>query len=141
MSWGMGCATKASKIYQRRMLTTMLLYVGIVLAATNIVRRGHPVGWHLYFWAVVPAVPVLIVLLYLGLYLREETDEYMRMLTVRSLLVATGALLATLTVNDFLRSYTPIGPLPSFTGFVLFFFSFGAAQCVQQLMNRGGGND
>jgi hypothetical protein len=141
MGWGIGSGSKAGKVYQKRMLTTMLLYVSMVMAASSIVRHGHPVGWHLYFWAIAPAVPVMFVLVYLGIYLRDETDEYMRMIAIRSLLVATGALLATIVVNDFLRSYTPIGPLPPFTGFVLFFVSFGVAQGVQQMMNRGGGDD
>ena len=141
MSWGMGCETKASNKYRTRMGSMMIIYLAMIFGAVRILRHEHPVGWHLYFWAVLPAIPVLFVLVYIGLYLRDETDEYMRTIAVRSLLAGTAALLATVVVNDFLRSFTPIGPLPPFTGFVLFFFSFAAAQGVQQMMNRGGGDD
>jgi hypothetical protein len=141
MGFGLGCETKASKTYRNRMVWLMLVYVGVVFTATSIVRHEHPAGWQLYFWAVLPAIPLLFVLASLGIYLRDESDEYMRMVAMRSLLVATGALLATVVVSDFLRSLTPVGALPPFTGFILFFVSFGAAQAVQQLMNRGGSDD
>jgi len=139
--WGLGSATKASRVYQKRMLSTMLLYLVMMLGAAWIVRHEHPQGWHLYFWALAPAVPILIVLVYLGIYLRDETDEFVRMMAMRSLLVATALLLATVTLNDFLRSFTPVGALPPFTGFALFFASFGIAQVVQNLMSLGGSDE
>jgi len=141
MSWGLGSETKAARVYQTRMVSTMLIYLVMVFGAARIVRHGHPEGWRLYFWALAPAVPILIVLVYLGIYLRDETDEFVRMMAMRSLLVATAMLLATVTLNDFLRAFTPVKALPPFTGFALFFFSFGIAQGVQRLMNRGGGDE
>jgi len=138
MSWGLGCGSKAGKVFRKRMLWTMLIYLAVIFGAASIVRHGHPVGWHLYFWAVAPAVPVLGMLIYMGVYLRDETDEYLRMQAMRSMLAATGVVMATLVVNDFLRAFANVGALPAFTAFVLFFLSFGAAQGVQQLMNKGG---
>jgi hypothetical protein len=143
MSLGLGCGSgsKAGKVFRQRMLWTMLIYMAMVLGAASIVKHGHPVGWHLYFWAVAPAAPLLGMLIYMGIYLRDETDEYLRTQAMRSLLAATGVLMATLVVNDFLRAFAHLGALPAFTAFVLFFLSFGAAQGVQQMMNRGGGDE
>jgi hypothetical protein len=139
MGWlrGINCETKAGKIYRKRMLGLMFVYLGTVIPAVRMVRHGHPSGWQTYLWAILSAIPLLLCLVFMGVYLRDETDEYVRMQTTRSLLVATGALLATVVISDFLRSFTPVGQLPPFTGFVLFFLSFAVAQGVQRMMNRG----
>ena len=70
------------------------------------------------------------------LYLREEKDEYQRLLAVRSLLVATFAVLALSTYNDFLRSYGHSSGFPPFTCFVSFWLIFGIANLLQNLGNR-----
>ncbi len=143
MGWGSFCGStsKASKKYQRDVLRSTGGYVLVLLGSSYIVRHMHPRGWELYFFAVLPAVPLIITLVHLGIYLRDETDEYVRVLTVRSLLVGTGALLATLVVNDFLRAFTTTGALPPFVSFFIFFVAFGVAQAVQARLNRAGGDE
>jgi hypothetical protein len=58
------------------------------------------------------------------------------MMTMRSLLAGTAALLAVLVVNDFLRSISGAGALPVFTSWIVFFVVFGLAQAVQTMGNR-----
>ena len=136
MSMMMGCSTPASKRYQKRVLMWMVAYMAVLFAAAGIVRHGHPQGWHLYFWALLPALPIMGVIFQMGHYLQDEKDEYLRMQTMRSMLFGTGALIATIVVSDFLRSFTPVGVVPPFWQFVIFFVAFGLAQTVQQLRNR-----
>jgi len=139
-----GCAsgaTVAGKRYARRVSVTMSIYVVLVFGAALYVKHFSPHGWLLYFWALLPAIPVIAMIGVMGRYLQEEKDEYLRMLTVRSLLVGTTVLIGTLVVNDFLRSFANGGALPPFVGYVLFFIAFGAAQAVQTLRNRVGGDD
>jgi hypothetical protein len=139
MSFGIGCSgTKASKVYQRRTLVTMSIYVLTVFVAALTVKHGHPTGWLLYGLAVLPAVPLIGMLVVLGRYLQEESDEYVRLMTMRSLLAATGALMVMIVISDFLRSFAATGVFPPFLLFVLFFVSFGIAQAVQRMQNRGG---
>jgi lipopolysaccharide export LptBFGC system permease protein LptF len=69
-------------------------------------------------------------------YLQEEKDEYIRLITMRSLLTGTAALLAMLVVNDFLRSISGAAAIPPFTSWVVFFLVFGLAQAVQTMGNR-----
>jgi ABC-type cobalamin transport system permease subunit len=133
--------TKAGKRYRQRMLVTMSIYLVLVLVAALLVKHGHLQGWMLYACALAPAVPVILVLVQIGRYLQEESDEYVRAMTVRALLIATGALMGTIVVNDFLRAFANVGALPAFTTFLVFFLSFGTAQGVQQMMNRGGGDE
>ncbi len=144
MTFGMGICnsgTKAAKRYTRRIVVTMSCYMVMVFVAAAIVQHKHPTGWLLYFWSVLPSLPIFAMLGVIGRYLQEESDEYMRMVTMRSLLAATGVLLGMIVVSDFLRSFARTGSLPPFVSFVAFFMAFGLAQAVQQMQNRGGGDE
>ena len=131
-----GTSTPAGKRYQRRVIVTVSIYLVVVLAAAWIVKHTHPHGWLLYTIAVVPALPIFGMLGALGIYLREEKDEYIRLITMRSLLVGTAVLLALLMVNDFLRSLSGAAAIPPFTSWTVFFLVFALAQAVQTMGNR-----
>ena len=141
MGWWMGCKSAAGKRYRRRVATAMSIYVVLLLSCIKLVKAVPIKGWALYSVSVLPAIPILAVLLILGRYLQEETDEYLRMLTVRSLLVAAGAMLATTVVDDFLRVIAHRGALDEFVCFIVFFASFGIAQLVQELPARRAGDE
>lgn len=141
MGWWVGCNTAAGKRYRRRVLTAMALYIVVLFGCLELVKVVPLRGWALYATAALPALPVIAVLVSLGRYLREETDEYLRMLTVRSLLVAAGLLLATIVANDFLRVIAHGKALPPFVCFGVFFISFGIAQAVQESASRSGGDE
>jgi uncharacterized membrane protein YcjF (UPF0283 family) len=126
----------AFKRYQRRVFTVMLGYAVILLSASWIVKHDHPHGWLLYVLSALPAVPVILVIASMGRYLQEETDEYLRLRTMRSLLVGTAALLATLVVSDFLQAFAGAPAFPPFTSFVLFCLAFGITNAVQKLRDR-----
>jgi xanthosine utilization system XapX-like protein len=114
----------------------MLFYFAVLFGAISIVKHTHPHGWLLYTISVLPALPILAMLGALGVYLQEEKDEYIRLITMRSLLTGTAALLAMLVVNDFLRSISGAAAIPPFTSWVVFFLVFGLAQAVQTMGNR-----
>ena len=131
-----GTSTPAGKRYRGRVMVTMSLYIVVLFGAISIVKHTHPHGWLLYTIAVLPALPILAMMGALGVYLQEEKDEYIRLITMRSLLVGTAVLLAVLVVNDFLRSISGAAALPEFTSWVVFFLVFGVAQAVQTMGNR-----
>jgi hypothetical protein len=128
--------TKAVKVYTRRTMVTMFAYVLLVLATTFVVRHLHVKGWLLYVCAVLPSLAIFRQLHVVGLYLREETDEFLRQQVVNSMLWAMAAVLGLTAFADFLRSYTPYGELPPFTVFVTFWMVYGLVQLVQVRMNR-----
>lgn len=138
MGWWIGCSSAAGKRYRRRVLTAMSLYLVILYACVKLAKLVPEHGWMLYVLALLPAVPVLAVLAILGRYLQEETDEYLRLLAMRSLILASGALLGTIVVNDFLRAIAHGDALSPFVCFVVFFLSFGIAQQVQGMASHGG---
>jgi hypothetical protein len=142
MNWFSRCQdTKALKRYQRRVLSTVAAYLVVLFGSITVVRHLHVQGVLLYLLAMLPAVPVILILGWLGLYLQEETDEYLRLITMRALLVGTAALMGVIVVSDFLQAIAERPALPPFTYFLVFFSAFGIAQGVQKRMNRGGGDE
>lgn len=131
-----GTVTKASKRYQRRVMVTMSVYLVVLFGSVFVVRHTHVHGWLLYAISLLPALPIMAMLGSMGIYLQEEKDEYIRLMTMRSLVVGTAVLLMVLVVNDFLRAISGTGALPPFASWVTFFLAFGVAQMVQTMRNR-----
>jgi peptidoglycan/LPS O-acetylase OafA/YrhL len=134
----MFCKTNsaAQKSYRRDVQIYLAAYIVLLLGSTWMVKHGGSKNFMLYFWSVLPALPVLGVLLRVGRYLREEKDEYVRSLTVQTILVGTGVLLAAMMVSDFLRAFANTGALPPFVGFLIFCGGMAATQLVQWVKNR-----
>ena len=133
--------TKAIKRYQRRVLIVTGVYLVMVLGGAELVKHVQLGQAMLYTVAVVIACPMVALLAVIGLYLQEETDEFLRLQMMRSLLVGTAALMALLVVSDFVRMMANGPELRPLVGFVLFFVAFGIAQAVQKLANRRGSDD
>ena len=152
MGWGIGCSgmnTKAGQaIPAAGCLATMSIYVVLVRWSRRaLMKHGHLQGWMaLCFWrpgAGGPGDPDAGA--DMGVYLREETDEYVRAMTVRVSADGrqTGALMGTIVVSDFLRAFAQGRErcLRLQLCFLVFFLGFGTAQVVQMMQRRVGGDD
>ena len=93
----------AYRRYQARTWSWMAIYVAVLLAAIWLFDHHPPAGPLKYVLAVVPAAPLLGVIASLGLFLKEETDEFQRGLTVQQMLWGTGVTLTAVTVWGFLE--------------------------------------
>ena len=141
MSW-ISCGTN-TKARRRYLLRTVILCIGYLLATygtTVFVTHHHPHVAEVYALALLPSILMIGLIAAVGLYLREEQDEFKRMLMVVSMLWATGGTLAITTFTDFLHSYGAIRSIPFMTS-CTFWILFAVAQAVQQLLNRGGGDE
>ena len=138
MECALNSSTAARRRYKQRVRIALTLYVVSVLTTALYVKHGSPQGWLLYTIALVPAAAVIATIALIGRYLQEETDEYQRMVTTRALLAGTAALLGVAVVSDFLRLFTPVGTLPPLSTYVIFMVTFGLAQYVQSVQDRGG---
>lgn len=134
-------STKAQKQYQRHTLLWMVAYVVVLVCSVWFVKHDGRERFFLYFWSVVPAIPVMAVIWGVGRYLREETDEFLRLQTMRAILVGAGTLLATIVVNDFLRAFAHAEALPPFVTYLIFMASMGITQAVQKFRNRATDDD
>jgi hypothetical protein len=130
----------AMKAYLRGIAWTTTAYMVVIFGVVRFVSRHHPKGLLAYAMAVLPAIPIVAMLAVVAIYLRDEKDEFLRWLTVKALLWATGVTLAVTTTIGFLENFAEMKPVPVFYVFVLYWLVFGAVQAMMQY-GGGGGDD
>ena len=134
--------TKAYKTYQRYSVAFGIAYALLVFLSAWCVKHHVPDGrFWLYFWSLVPTVPLVGLVAQMAKYLNDETDEYQRVMMMQSLLIGTAALVITLLVNDFLRAFAKASSLEPFVAFVIFSAAMGLTKVVQSFRNRVGDDE
>jgi len=128
--------SNAAKRYQITVAIEMASYILILFGVETFVKRHHPAGAELYALAALPSIPIIAVLVAVGIYLRDEKDEYQRHLMVKSMLWGTACVLSLSTFLAFLHSFGWTGSVSPFTEFVAFWFVVAAAKAFYQLTNR-----
>lgn len=131
--------TPAARRYLKRFTPTMIAYVAILFAATWAVQAWHPTGIVLWVLSVLPALPIIGVLVVIGLYLAEETDEYLRQRIVTAMLFGIGVVLSASAVLGFLQFNGVVGKIDVFWSFPGWCAAWGLAQCWMALSDRMGG--
>jgi undecaprenyl pyrophosphate phosphatase UppP len=133
--------SKAGMRYAAHFAVVMVFYSLAVRYTGSIASHSQPHGWKLYLLASLPTIPIICMLVVVGLYLREETDEYKRVVLVRSVLIATAVTLAYSVFNAFLSNYGGSSPLSPFMPFVVFWVVTGVVQGIQSIVDRVGSNE
>lgn len=118
----------AQKRYIARFIPTMAVYVISIFTVSWVFNRYEPSGPLAWGLALLPALPLLAVIAIMGLYLREEGDEFIRNVLVESMLWGVGLTLAIMTVWGFLEIYADAPRLPAFWAFPIFCMGMGVAQ-------------
>ena len=132
----MGRNSLAGRKYLQRFAPAMTAYVVAMLGVTWWVKHAPPDGPLLYVAAVLPALPLLVVIWAMGRYLVEETDEYQRARRVQSILWGAGVTLAIATVWGFLESFTTVPHVPAYYAFIVFCLAMGLAQITAKVADR-----
>ena len=125
----------AQRRYNKRVLGLSVVYVITLLGAVWVFNHGPPSGAVAYVLAVLPAVPILGILWAMARYLREEQDEYLRVVETGKALGATAFMLAVTTVWGFLQSFELLPRVDFYWAAVIWFAGLGVGSCVQ-LMRR-----
>ena len=128
----------ALKRYNRTIVLLCLIYVATLFAAQIAIGRGSISGPAAYFVALLPALPIIGVFGAIGRYLIEESDEYVRLLTVRQTLVASGLALSVATGWGFLESFDLAPHFDTYWIAVIWFAGLGVGACVNKLLCRRG---
>jgi len=131
-----GAPSAANKRYVRRFTVAMSLYGVALVATVGAYTRVHPTGVLAYGLAIVPALPLIAVIVIMGLYMREETDEFQRSVLVESSLLATGGMLAIATIWGFLETFRLVPHIPSWAVFPLWAMLLGPAQIIARWRYR-----
>lgn len=118
----------AMQRYRRRLSITMIIYTVTLLGSVMLLKHGGLTGPLLWLVAVAPAIPILGVLGIIGLYLKEEPDEFERAVSVEAMLWGLAAVLAVSTIWGFLSNAEVVPAPPAFLVFPLFCAAWGASQ-------------
>jgi hypothetical protein len=104
------CSTKNPAVgrYVVRMLIVAAMCVLFSVVTALVFRLLHPRGAFSYLLAVLPSLPIMGALVYTGVYLAEEKDEFQRNLLVQSLLGGTGGILALVTAWGYMEDFAHI---------------------------------
>lgn len=125
---GAACRTAAHQRYLRRTMIVSLAYVlslVVAIAGYRYLPHGSPLMWAV---AILPAVPIVIWIGFMALYLREETDEFERAVQTESALWAMGGLMAIASVWGFLEMFDLAPHVPAWSAFPLWAALIGPAQ-------------
>jgi hypothetical protein len=103
----MGCSVQNDA--QRKYILHSWVSAGLVallaIGAKAAFHAWSPKGAVAYLIAVLPAVPIVWMLIATGAYLAEEKDEFLRMIQVQCLLYGIGGTLAVTTVWAYLEDF------------------------------------
>jgi len=116
--------------YRRRLGVAMLSYGVVLIGSMSLLRGGSLAGPLLWIVAAAPAIPILGVIVVMGLYLKEEPDEFDRMIHVEAMLWGLGAVLGISTVWGFLANAEVVPAPPLFLIFPLFCLVWGISQPI-----------
>ena len=123
----------AMRTYTRSVLLLMAGYVAILVGVNLFFRNSHPSGVSAYLAAVLPALPIIGVFAVIGRLLIELRDEYIRMLFVRQILVATGFTLSVATAWGFLEAFDLVPHVEAYYAATLWFGGLGIGSCYNKV--------
>ena len=127
----------AQKRYNRTILLLSAAYAALLVGAVYLLSRHLVSGPLAYVVGVLPALPVTGFFLAMGRYLFDESDEYLRVLQVRQLLVATGVMLAASTIWGFLEGFELVPHVVAYVWPILWFGGLLLGACINGLALGG----
>ena len=126
----------AQRRFVIRMWIMAALCVLFSLVAALVFRHSHPHGVVSYLVAVLPALPIIGALIYTGVYLAEEKDEFQRNLLVQSLLGGTGGILAVITAWGYMEDFARAPHLDLIWVYPLFWLCAGISYVLVRARYR-----
>ncbi len=138
MSIGL-CKRQVSPLQRRSIQlfgANLCLTAVLSLATRDLFKGAHPSAALLYFIALLPAIPVIGIITVVGRYLARETDDFIRMVVVQSLLWGLGITFVVDTYLGGLFAYPQIFRLIPILNIDLFCVSAMVAHRIQLWRNR-----
>jgi hypothetical protein len=114
----------------------LAITAGLALAIHDFFNSQHPATVLVYLLALLPTLPVIGIVVVVGRYLARETDEYIRMMVVQSLLWGLGVTFVTDTFMGSLFAYPSLYRIIPTLNIDLFCVTTGVALRIQLWRNR-----
>ncbi len=129
----------AQRRYVRRMIPLSLAYIAAVMLASWIIPDDAAATPLTVAVALVPALATSGFIWAMANYVAELTDEYVRMLEVRKMLVATGLTLALASGWGILELFTDVPRVPLFFVFPVWCLGLAVGSLVNKVTIGDGG--
>lgn len=121
--------SQAGRRYRRRFAIAMGLYVVLIMGVSFLFGGPYePKGPLAWLVALLPGLAIVGVIVAMGLYLKEEKDEFERAVLVESMLWGIGAVTALCSIWGLLEIYVGAPHLWIFMVGPIFCVAFGVAQ-------------
>ncbi len=126
----------AQRRYNQRVLLLSVLYAALLFLAVYLISRHLVAGPLAYVVGMLPALAVSGFFWLMGRYLIEESDEYLRMLQIRQLLIATAIALTAATIWGFLEGFGLVRHVVGYAWPVVYFAGLGIGALVNRIIER-----
>jgi hypothetical protein len=134
-------SSKAIGRYNRRMLVVAIIYIVVLLSVVFALKHLHLARPIVIVLSILPSIPIIGMVSVVGLYLREETDEFLRHLLIQSLLWTMGVTLAATSVWGFLELFAAAPRISQFYVFVAYWIFYGIVNPIVRQRYRAGATD
>lgn len=131
-------ASPAQRRYNRHALLLSATYAVLLIASILAFQKLAPTGVLAVIIAILPALPIVGMFAAIAHYLFTETDEYLRLMSLRQSLVASGLALSVATIWGFLESFEVAPHIDAYYIAVVWFGGLGLGSCVNYLLERRG---
>ena len=125
-------ATAARRRYLVRIALAMAIYVVSLFGADHLIEHRNVSGTLAWALALVPGLAVAGLIWAIGMFILEQSDEFLRMLMIRQTMIATGLALSAASIWGFLEEFELVGHVEAF--WIVVVWSFGLL--VGALANR-----
>lgn len=133
--------SSAAQNFLRRLVGTLVLYAVTLGVTLRVLKTLHPGHIVVVLMAFIPAIPIIGIIAFVALYLKEETDEFQRAVLTETLLWALACTLTITSVWGFLEMYAGVPPLQAFWVFVLYSIFVGVVAVPVHMRYRSDPND
>lgn len=129
----------AQRRYLGRMIPISIAYVATVMLASWVIPDDAAATPLSVTVALVPALATSGFIWAMARYIAEPTDEYVRMLEIRKMLVATGLTLALASGWGILELFTDVPRVPLFYVFPVWCLGLAVGSLVNRVTIGDGG--
>ena len=128
----------AKRRYNRRVLLLSVVYVALLFPAVYLISRHLVAGPIAYVVGVLPALAVSGFFWLMARYIFEENDEYLRVVQVRQLLLASAIALTAATIWGFLEGFDLVPHIVAYAWPIVWFGGLGLGTCLEPVLRRRG---
>ena len=132
-------ANEAQRRYLWRMGVAMAIYVASLFLAQYLVSQQKVSGGIVWALALVPGLAIAGAVYALGMLIIEQTDEFIRMLVIRQVLIGTGITLALTAIWGFLEHFDLVRHIDAYWVVILWFFGVGLGSVVNRITHGSWG--